>query len=183
MQPESALQDGKNSTSPKINFNHIYLYRFRTDPAAQEMKVKYYYEIKNTKKTTDTADDTMRLDENPLYIVNSAMNGTNIKMDTLRLPELVDGEYISKVIVVPMGADGNSEGEWLAKNGFLLGYGHKGWKDATWPDGSSTGATSIITMSGNISYLDNPNAPLSYPVNASQIVTHSLNNINLFYTK
>lgn len=121
-QVEQGVQDSKTSASPKINFNHIYLYRFRSVADAKEMKVRYYYEIKNTKKTTNTADDAMRVDENPLYVVNSAMNGTNLKMDTLKLPQLNDGEYIHKVVVVPMGADGNSEGEWLAKNGFMLGY-------------------------------------------------------------
>lgn len=108
-QVENALQDGVASISPKINYNHIYLYRFRTDATAQEMKVRYYYEIKDTKKTTSTADDTVRIEENPLYIINSPLSGTTIKRDTLTLPQLADGEYINKVVIVPMGADGQSE--------------------------------------------------------------------------
>lgn len=62
------------------------------------------------------------------------------------LPTLQDGEYISKVIVVPMGTDGQTEGEWAPETSFRLIYRITG-NNNTWPDGTpATGKAVSIPM-------------------------------------
>lgn len=69
---------------------------------------KYYFEITDTKKTTTTGDDTIR---NTLANAQIFRPNATTLTQTLRmtLPTLNDGEYISNVILVPMGADGAKE--------------------------------------------------------------------------
>lgn len=62
------------------------------------------------------------------------------------LPALKDSEYISKIIVVPMGIDGQSEGELSSKNTFKIRYVTTGTNNV-WPDGTvNTGRAISIPM-------------------------------------
>ncbi|MBO1307230.1 InlB B-repeat-containing protein [Enterococcus sp. 669A] len=75
------------------------------------------------------------------------------------MPELQSGEYISKVIVTPMGANGTQEGEWLPGNLISLKYQPKAWPNQTWPDGTRVpDRPSTVTMMWTL-HSDNKTTP------------------------
>ena len=71
------------------------------------------------------------------------VDGGNGKGFEIKLPTLNNNEYINDIVVIPMGEDGKTEGEFLSKNAFWLNYSGKGWKGGKWPDGNEINTLNV----------------------------------------
>ena len=71
----------------------------------------------------------------------------------IALPILLEGEYISKITVVPMGISGNDEGHLPPDNGLTVQYRHRAWPSEKWPDGTPVD-NAIIDMEWTVYYND-----------------------------
>lgn len=85
----------------------------------------------------------------------------------MKLPVLSKTEYIKKVVVIPMGLDGNTEGELPSLNSFWVNYKIKSSAvDGTFPDGTPVGNKQLrASTQWKLLYARNENAPNSYPEN------------------
>ncbi|MGG5372746.1 bacterial Ig-like domain-containing protein [Enterococcus sp. AZ196] len=72
--------------------------------------------------------------------VDGGLGTTKIEVG---LPNLNENEFISEIVVVPMGTDGQTEGELPSKNGFRINYTAKNWDSNTWPDGTKIAMDSV----------------------------------------
>lgn len=114
-----ALEDLLPSDSPRVNFASVKLRIGRSDELPAWSQYKYYFEIVDTKKTKSLDDDTTRNSAEEMISTTDA--GADVTLN-MNLPTLNDGEYINKIVVVPMGTDGQSEGEWPSENALRLEY-------------------------------------------------------------
>lgn len=83
------------------------------------------------------------------------------------MPVLGANEFISKVIVTPMGADGNQEGDWSPGNIIGLKYQPKAWPNQLWPDGTPVTKTPTSVMMKWTLYSDNETQPVKDGVSRS----------------
>lgn len=110
------------TVSSKINYGSVVVVGLIDTNDSEAIQGHYRTEVvvKNAKtKTTRTTD-----------------GGSGTTKIDVALPSLNENEFISEIIVVPMGTDGNTEGELPSKNGFRINYSAKNWDSDTWPDGT-----------------------------------------------
>lgn len=109
---------------------------------------KIEFMIGNENGTPDRKSDVVKSDKKTFTVSPDEM------------PELQSGEYISKVIVTPMGANGTQEGEWLPGNLISLKYQPKAWPNQIWPDGTRVpDRPSTVTMMWTL-HSDNKTTPV-----------------------
>ena len=122
--------------SERLNFGTLTV-RSYTAAEAQAGQLKVELEIKNA-----LTGETRTVDGGSGSVVNVA------------LPALQENEYISRVIVTPMGTDGLHEGEYAPQNAISISYTAKNWETDFWPDGTAIPANraSLVNMSWHMDY-------------------------------
>lgn len=111
----------QSNNSALANFNSVTIYGTKSNKAIVDSYYKTVFEIKNKEENDKTRE-----------VVSKLYKGTH----NVSIPDLVSGEYISKITVIPMGETGTSEGVFPPDNGFAIGYTCKNWTSGKWPNGS-----------------------------------------------
>ncbi|EGO2749759.1 InlB B-repeat-containing protein (plasmid) [Enterococcus faecalis] len=110
----------QSDSSALANFNSITIYGTKANKDVADTYYKTVFEIKNTEGNTRE-------------VTSNLYKGTH----NVPIPDLISGEYINKITVIPMGETGTSEGVFLPSNGFAIGYTCKNWISGKWPNGST----------------------------------------------
>lgn len=102
------MENNAETDSPHVQYNAMWMTAIRQSTTSTWSQYKYYFEITDTKKTIVTGDDTTRSTIADAQIIKPT--GSRLTQTVqMSLPTLNEGEYISNVILVPMGADGQRE--------------------------------------------------------------------------
>lgn len=154
-----------NAGSPRLNYNQVevsiaagpYPDRISGPETGTRSYFKVEFEIENalTHATRDSG-------------VSKSGNQT-FKITPTEMPVLEPNEFIHKVIVTPMGADGTQEGDWPPGNIIGVKYQPKAWPDQKWPDGTDVSdRPSTVTMKWTL-YSDNEMQPVKDGTSRSMI--------------
>lgn len=127
------------TVSQKINYESVVLTGV-IDPNDSEA-VQGHYRTEVIIKNAKTGDTRT---------VDGGAGTTKVE---IALPSLTESEFISEIVILPMGADGNTEGELPSKNGFKISYTAKNWDADTWPDGKKI-AMNLVTKTTTYWTLD-----------------------------
>ncbi|MFQ7235771.1 MAG: hypothetical protein ACLRPU_12915, partial [Enterococcus hulanensis] len=132
----------KSTDSKKVNFKNVKVSMFM-ELGATASYYKVDFVIKNALSNAERNE------------VSSTYNSTK----DIPLPALGVNEYIDAVKVIPLGADGLTEGAWPTDTGFAIHYTAKNWDNNKWPDGTSISQTEVscVEMGGTLNYDDETN--------------------------
>lgn len=132
----------KSSDSKKVNFNNIVVYGH-----SDGINPQNYYKVE------------FKVIDESTGIERTELAGNYQGNKVLSLPVLNTHEYIDKVSVIPMGANGTDEGAWSPGNGFSIRYSAKNWDSGKWPDGTTIpkDEMSEVEMGGTLYYDDETN--------------------------
>ncbi|MDR0875660.1 MAG: InlB B-repeat-containing protein, partial [Clostridiales Family XIII bacterium] len=146
-------QANDDTLSPKVNFNYISFNALCDTPAlGTSVGVWTKYRLQLYVKTVGGAE-TEKV--NTVFTPASGASSYDFNLSANNLTSgsgLPTGQYISRIVVTPLGIDGSSVGHLSSMNAFNIYYKWQGWESATYPDGTTLPARSTAPLAYKYSY-------------------------------